>query len=80
MYGFNLPCLARNLSSAATVLCSVFNSIRAKLNFEDEKVLNNCLALGLVLAETTQPPMFGFIDDVGKEISPVVSRSFSDPR
>lgn len=49
------------------------------MNFEEGEILNNCLALGLVMVEATEPPMFGLIDDVGKEISPVVSRSFSDP-
>lgn len=49
------------------------------MHFEEEKILNNCLALGLVMVEATKPPMFRFIDDVRKEISPVVRRSFSDP-
>lgn len=85
MHGFNLPCLTRNLSSAAKILCSVFNGIRVKMNyrvsmnFEEGKTFNSCLAFGLVMAKATKSHKFGFIDDVEKKISPIITRSFSDP-
>lgn len=50
------------------------------MNFEEGRTLNSCLALGLVMVKATRPPMFGFIDDARKEISPIVARYFSDPR
>lgn len=85
MHVFNLPCLTTYkslLSCKNSPLCVQWYQSqtafkRASTNFEEGKILNDYLALGLVKA--TKPPVFGFRGDVGKDISPMVTGSLSDP-
>lgn len=77
MFNYRYPLSCKNSPLCVQWYQSQTELKKASTNFEEGKTLNSYLGLGLVKA--TKPPVFGFSDDVGKDVSPMVTGSLSDP-